>query len=223
MPTRSSGQARTRLLKAVVIWAGVLSIAIVPLVVAGFSPLLEWRQPVYIVAGFAGVACLSLLFVQPLLAGGHLPGIHAIHSRRWHRGLGVLLILAVLVHVAGLWVTSPPDVIDALLLRSPTPFSIWGVVAMWAVFATGCMVVFRRRLPLRVTAWRRLHHALTAIVVVATVVHAWLIQGTMESVSKSVLSAFAVAAFLIVVILRWRMPQRLQRPASTSSQVRAEP
>ena len=44
-------------------------------------------------------------------------------------------MLTVIVHVAGLWLTSPPDVIDVLLFRSPTPFSAWGAIAMWAVFA----------------------------------------------------------------------------------------
>ena len=48
-----------------------------------------------------------------------------------------VLVIAVVLHVAGLWVTSPPDVIDALLFVAPTPFSNWGIIAMWALFATG--------------------------------------------------------------------------------------
>jgi hypothetical protein len=46
-----------------------------------------------------------------------------------------VLVVAVVVHVGGLWITSPPDMIDALLLTSPTPFSAFGVIAMWAIFA----------------------------------------------------------------------------------------
>ena len=33
------------------------------------------------------------------------------------------MAVAVVIHVAGLWITSPPDMIDALLFTSPTPFS----------------------------------------------------------------------------------------------------
>ena len=33
------------------------------------SPLLAWREPVYIVAGLAGVLAFALLLMQPLLIG----------------------------------------------------------------------------------------------------------------------------------------------------------
>lgn len=54
-----------------------------------------------------------------------------------------------ILHVVGLWVTSPPDVIDALLFWSPTPFSFCGVVAMWAVFASALMAPS----PARLASW----------------------------------------------------------------------
>lgn len=41
----------------------------VPIAVAAFSPLLEWRGPVYIAAGFAGILGMALILAQPLLAG----------------------------------------------------------------------------------------------------------------------------------------------------------
>jgi hypothetical protein len=115
-------------LRTVLAWFALAGVIAAPVVLAARSDLLAWRDPVYIAAGFAGVIAMTLLLVQPLLAGGLLPGMSMLRSRRIHRATGALLVLAVLIHVAGLWITSPPDVIDALLFRSPTPFSAWGVV-----------------------------------------------------------------------------------------------
>jgi predicted ferric reductase len=173
---------------------------VVPIAAAAVSPLLAWREPVYILAGFAGIFGMTLLLVQPLLAAGELPGLSVVASRRCHRGVGVVLVLAVLIHVAALWITSPPDVIDALSFASPTPFSAWGVIAMWAVFATALLAAVRRRLRLRLWAWRIAHTALGAVIVVGTVVHAVLIDGTMEVISKVALSVLVVAATAKVIL-----------------------
>ena len=105
------------------------------------SPLHAWRDPVYIVAGFGGVIAISLMLFQPMLAAGYLPGLSVLQGRRVHRYFGTLLVVSVVIHVAGLWITSPPDVIDALLFSSPTPFSVWGVIAMWAVFIAASLVL----------------------------------------------------------------------------------
>ena len=188
------------LVRNVFIWA-ILSIAVaVPLYAAATSPLLAWRQPVYIAAGFAGVIGMALLLFQPLLAIGLLPGIGLHRSRRVHRWSGILLVAAVVVHVAGLWVTSPPDVIDALLFVSATPFSNWGVVAMWSLFAAATLAVLRRRLHLRPKLWRVSHKTLAAIVVVGSVVHALLIDGTMQFASKVVLCVLVLVAAGLALI-----------------------
>ena len=179
-------------LRAALPWVALLAAVAVPLGIAATSPLLAWRGPVYVAAGFAGVAGLALLLVQPLLALGALPGLAGRRGRAVHRWAGLALVAAVLVHVGGLWITSPPDVVDVLLLRSPTPFSLWGLAAMWAVFAVALVAAFRRRLPPR--AWRLGHVALAAVVVGGTVVHALLIEGTMGTWSKAALCLFAVAA-----------------------------
>ena len=139
-------------MRSVLIWAAVAAALVVPIVAAATSPLLAWREPIYIAAGFAGVVALGLLLLQPLLAGGYLPGVRMRLGRRLHVWVGAGLVLAVVVHVAGLWLTSPPDVVDALLFRSPTPFSVWGVIAMWAVFATSLLGALRGRL--RLVIWR---------------------------------------------------------------------
>lgn len=184
---------------AILIWVAVAVGVVVPLAAAAASPLLAWRGPVYIAAGFAGVFALGLMLVQPLLAGGYLPGLQAYRGRRVHRWTGALLVAAVVVHVGGLWITSPPDVIDALLFASPTPFSAWGVVAMWAIFAVGLLAAFRRRLRLSQRTWRMAHTMLAVVIVVGTAVHAVLIEGTMETVSKAALCGLVLVATVKVI------------------------
>jgi len=142
---------------------------------------------------------MGLLLVQPLLAAGYLPGLNPRTSRRWHAWVGIGLVLAVVLHVVGLWLTSAPDVIDALLFRSPTPFSDWGVIAMWAVFAAALLAAFRRRLRLRPATWRLCHLTLVSIIAAGTVAHALLIEGTMETISKVALSVLVGAALGKVV------------------------
>jgi hypothetical protein len=193
-----------RMARAPLIWAALAAAICVPIAFAAASPLLEWRGPVYIVAGFAGIIGLGLLLVQPLMIGGYLPGPSAYRARRAHHWIGGALLLAVVIHVGGLWITSPPDMIDALLFSSPTPFSPFGVIAMWAVFAVAVLAAFRRRLGLR--TWRLVHMPLAAIIVVGTVVHGMLIEGTMETASKTALCALVlVTAVKVMADLRvWR-------------------
>jgi predicted ferric reductase len=191
------------LARFVFIWSVVVAAIAVPLGAAAASPQLEWRHPIYIAAGFAGIIALALLLVQPLAVGGHLPGLTVLSGRRVHRWSGGLLVAAVVIHVGALWITSAPDVIDALLFTSPTPFSAWGVIAMWATFAAALLAALRHRLRLRPRTWRIGHTFLAVIMVVGTVVHALLIEGTMETISKIFLCALALAATLKVVANLW--------------------
>jgi predicted ferric reductase len=181
-------------IRVVLAWAALAVAILLPVVIAARSPLLAWRDGVYIAAGFAGIVGLALLLVQPLLAGSYLPGLAPRRARQVHRWLGGALVALVVAHVAGLWLTSAPDVIDALLFDSPTPFSPWGVVAMWAVFATALLAAFRRRLGLSPAAWRIGHTALALVIVVGTIVHALLIDGAMGTVSKAAFCLLVAAA-----------------------------
>ncbi len=187
-------------MRSVLIWAAVACAVAVPVIAAAASPLLAWREPIYVAAGFAGVVAFGLLLLQPLLAGGYLPGIRARLGRRLHALVGAGIVSAVVVHVVALWLTSPPDVVDALLLRSPTSFSVWGVAAMWAVFATAILAALRGRLRIRPMIWRLCHVSLAVVIVVGSIVHALLIDGTMEIVSKAVLSALVAAAAAKLVL-----------------------
>ena len=175
-------------------WAVLAIVITVPIAAAAASPLHAWRSPVYIAAGFAGIIAMIFLLLQPLLIGGYLPGLSGLRGRRVHHIIGGALVMAVTLHVAGLWITSPPDVVDALLFASPTPFSDWGVIAMWAVIATAALAMLRRRLRLRPRTWRLCHTALAAVIVLCSVVHALLIEGTMETMSKVALCTLVVLA-----------------------------
>ena len=202
-----------RKLRAAAIWGGLLAAIAIPVVLASVSPLLQWRDPIYVLAGFAGILSLGLMLAQPLLAAGVLPGFRLAQSRRIHAFLGAVLVLGVIVHVAGLWVTSPPDVIDALLFMSPTPFAIWGVAAMWALFGAAILAVLKSRARLSPRLWRMGHATLVSIAVVGTAIHALLIEGAMEPASKIALVAIVVLVSIRTIVkLRIFAPRR--RPHS---------
>jgi len=195
--------------RAALIWGLLTAVIVIPIAASFTSPFLEWRGPVYIGAGVAGMIALGLLLVQPALMAGYLPGLTAMQARRVHRWVGGAIVIALLLHVAGLWVTSPPDMADALLFRSPTPFSPFGVVAMWAVLAVAVLAAVRRKLGLR--TWRIAHMSLAAVIVVGSAVHAMLVEGTMETMTKAALCALVLAATVKVIVdvgLRNKKPAR---------------
>ncbi len=89
-----------------------------PIAIAAASPLLAWRDPIYITAGFAGIVALGLMLVHPLMIGDTCPALSTRRARA-HRWIGGALVLAVVIHIGGLTITNAPDVIDVLLFRSP--------------------------------------------------------------------------------------------------------
>ena len=194
--------------RAALIWVALAAAIGVPIVAAAASPLLEWRGPVYILAGFAGIVGLGVMLFQPLLIGGYLPGLSGRIGRRVHRWIGGALVVAVVIHVAGLWITSPPDMIDALLLVSPTPFSPFGVIAMWSIFAVAALAALRRRLGLRPRTWRIAHVSLAIVIVAGTAAHALLIEGAMETVSKAALCALVLAVTVKLIADLWMRTKR---------------
>nr|WP_272490815.1 ferric reductase-like transmembrane domain-containing protein [Mesobacterium pallidum] len=194
-------------------WGAIAALLAWPLVAAAGSPYLQYRDPVYVAASFAGIAGLSLLVLQPLLAAGLLPALAGRTGRRLHRWTGVALLLAVAVHVAGLWITSPPDMVDALTFTAPTAFSAFGVVAMGALVAAAVLAARRTALGLRPRTWRLAHTGAALVVAAASVSHAALIEGTMGPLSK-IAACTAVAGALAVAIRRlrpWAGPARARR------------
>ena len=57
------------------IWVALAAAICVPIAAAAASPLLAWRGPVYILAGFAGIIALGFMLVQPLADWRILAGI----------------------------------------------------------------------------------------------------------------------------------------------------
>ncbi|MGQ7847254.1 ferric reductase-like transmembrane domain-containing protein [Granulosicoccus sp. 3-233] len=190
-----------------ILWGAAVCMLVLPLTLAMLSPLQAGREFTYVTGALAGVLALSLLFVQPMLAAGFLPGLGTSRARRWHRRLGLVLLAAVALHILGLYLASPDDMRDALLLVAPTPFSLYGVVALVAVALTGLSAALRSRFRSRIHHWNRIHSALTVVVVTATLVHAWMIDGTMNGLSKMIACAvIAVATIAALVYRQWVRP-----------------
>ncbi|MBV9956760.1 MAG: ferric reductase-like transmembrane domain-containing protein [Pseudolabrys sp.] len=185
--------------KGTLVWAALAAAIAVPLALAATSELIAYRGPVYVIAAFAGMVALGLTLVQPLLIAGILPGVALPRGRRAHLWIGAVLLFAVLIHVGGLWITSPPDMLDALTFTSPTPFSPFGVVAMWAIFAVALLAAFRRRLGMTPRRWRVVHLSLAVVIVIGGVAHAMLVEGTMETLTKAALCALVLAAAIKVI------------------------
>lgn len=197
--------------RAILIWGVLAGLAGVPIAVAAGSAYLQYRSAIYVAAGLAGVVALALLLLQPLLAAGLLPGLPRAGGRRVHRWTGAALVIAVGVHVAGLWITSPPDMVDALTFTAPTVFSVVGVVSMWALVVAALLAGLRRTLRLRPQVWRLAHSAAAAIVVGTGVAHAIMIEGTMGTGSKLLL-CIAVVAALALTLHRLRSWAGVWRP-----------
>ncbi len=196
--------------RAILIWFALVLAVAAPLVAAAQSPLLAWREPVYIAASFAGILALGLFLVQPLLAAGYLPGLQGRAGRRVHLWTGCVILAGVMLHVGGLWLTSPPDVIDVLLFRSPTPFSVWGVIAMWALFAAALVAGLRRKLRLPPRVWRLGHAMLVTLVIFCTALHVLLIEGTLGLIVKLALSGI-VLGVVLKVLADLRIPSLFRR------------
>ena len=185
------------------VWLGVILVAGVPAILAAASPLQHGREALWVVGGMAGVLAFSLLFVQPLLMATAPRLIAPAAGLRWHRRVGLAVMAMVVLHVVALYLYSPEDVADALLLVSPTPFSVYGVVGLGALGVTALLAATRRFTPLRaVPLWRLLHSLLAVMIVGAGAVHAMLIEGAMEERSKLAICIAAVAA---VVLAAWQV------------------
>ncbi|WP_210168274.1 ferric reductase-like transmembrane domain-containing protein [Aureimonas sp. Leaf454] len=183
---------------------------------AAASPLQGSRDVVWVVGGMAGVVALSLLFLQPILITGFLSPRRLTQERRWHRWIGSAIVVLVLLHVVGLYVTSPEDIMDALLLVSPTPFAVYGVMGLAGVVLTAGLAIVRRSLPLWI--WQSVHTVLAGVIVAGSIVHALLIEGVMEETSKLLLcvslGAATSVALLITARKAWTARKTLEASAS---------
>jgi predicted ferric reductase len=88
---------------------------------------------------------------------------------------------------------------------------------MWAIFAVALLALLRRRLRLRPRTWRLSHMALAVVIVAGSVLHAVLIEGTMETMTKAALCLLVLAATVKVMVdlqvWRKRATSRGESPA----------
>jgi predicted ferric reductase len=178
-------------------WLLIGAVVAVPVIVAAASPLQASRDEIWVLGGMSGVVALALLFLQPVLIG-RFRLLKGLQERRWHRWIGAAIVMLVAIHIGGLYVTSPEDITDALLLVSPTPFALYGVIGLAGVILTTALALFRKRLADGV--WQIAHTILAVAIVGGSVVHALLIEGAMGETTKLVLCLFLVAATTGVVL-----------------------
>ncbi len=187
-------------------WGAFGLLLIIPLCLAALSPLLAYRDATYITAAMAGIAALTLFVVQPVFAAGFVPGVSRLRLKHWHRWIGAAIVSLVAIHIGGLYITSPADALDALLLVSPTWFSVYGVIGMWGIIITIVLVALKSRLKLPYPRWQILHNSLMIVVVISSVVHALQIEGTMDTFSKILLCIAVLAAAGAAFIHMWIVP-----------------
>ncbi len=65
---------------------------------------------------------------------------------------------------------------------------------MWAAFFAALLGIYRQRLTLRFRVWRLTHTTLASVTIVGSVVHAMLIEGTMEITTKTALCVLVLLA-----------------------------
>jgi predicted ferric reductase len=199
-PVKLTAAQRAALARSVVAWGLLAVCVLIPVGIAATNPLQASRDALWIAGGMAGVLALALLLLQPLLAAGALPGPTVPTARRWHRWLGATVVALTGLHIVGLYLSSPEDIADALLLVAPTPFSVYGVIGLGGVVLTAALVAFRSRLGLRHASWRMLHNGLALIVVMSSIAHALLIEGAMGTVSKAVLCGLVLSVTVAVLV-----------------------
>jgi predicted ferric reductase len=167
--------------------AAIAALAAVPLVLALTDPHLAGASPALTISTATGAVAVSVLVLQPLMAGtGRV---------RRHRLLGVVALVLVLVHVAALFVESPSDARFALSPDGPTRarMALFATIALVALVAVGAL---RGRLPLAPSSWRAVHAYLAVVVIVLGLGHALLTDGALDGFGTAVLIAFGAAGLI---------------------------
>jgi predicted ferric reductase len=115
--------------------------------------------------------------------------------------------------VVGLYVYSPDDVRDALVLAAPT-YSRLGVLSAWSVGLSVALALARRRLGLTYSDWQILHSALAVAIVTTAVGHTVMIQGTLDGPAELLAGGAALVAVSAAVVY-----QHVLRPLRRRSQL----
>ena len=165
----------------------VLAVVALPLGLALTDVHLAGQPAALVVSTGAAALAVSALTVQPFLAGGG--------RIRWHRALGGIALVLVLLHLGALFAYEVDDTLFALSLDGPTRgrMAVLATAALLAVVALG---VTRRRLPISGASWRILHGFLAMLVVLLGFGHAVLTDGALDGVGTPVLLGFGTVALL---------------------------
>jgi len=134
-------------------WVLITLLLVAPAALSLLSPLQVGRDFWWIVGALAGIVALSLVVLQVLLTTPWLIGILDTSTMRLHRLLGLAVAGVVIAHVLGLYLYSPDDVSDALVLAAPT-HSRLGVLSAWCVLLSVALALARRRLGLTYSDWQ---------------------------------------------------------------------
>lgn len=185
-------------------WVLITLLLVAPAALSLLSPLQVGRDFWWIVGALAGIVALSLVVLQVLLTTPWLIGILDTSTMRLHRLLGLAVAGVVIAHVLGLYLYSPDDVSDALVLAAPT-HSRLGVLSAWCVLLSVALALARRRLGLTYSDWQILHAALAVFVVATAVGHTLMIRGTLDGPLEIALCLAAVAAVSGAVWFRYVM------------------
>jgi predicted ferric reductase len=193
-------------------WAGFAVLAVIvsaPVVVSSLSPLQTGRTITWVLGTAAGVLGLSLLVVQMILPTRWLYVMLGGSNLRWHRRLGLAVAALVIAHVVGLYLYSPDDIGDALILQAPT-YSRLGVLSAWCMLLTVGLALARRRLPLLYDDWQILHSVLAVAVTGTAVGHVLLLEGTLDGLAEWLVCLAAVAAATAGIVY-WHVLRPLER------------
>lgn len=174
------------------------ALVLLPTVLAALSPLQGGRTAVWVLGTLAGVLALSLVVVQVLLPTGWLNALVGQHLG-WHRILGISITGLVLAHIIGLYLYSPDDIGDALILAAPT-YSRLGVLSFWCLLLSVMLAFARHKLRLADADWRTLHSALAAAIVGTAVAHTLLLQGTLDGFAEGLLCGSATVAVSMAIV-----------------------
>lgn len=185
------------------LWVALALIVAMPLAASLLSPLQAGRAVPWVWGTLAGVAALSLLVVQLLLPSGWSYRALYAQNLRWHRRLGLVVTGLVVTHIGGLYLYSPDDIGDALVLQAPT-YSRLGVLAAWCMVLSVGLALARRRLPLQRDDWQIMHSTLAVAITGLAVGHVVMLEGTLDGPVEWVLCAAAVGAVTTTVVY-WHM------------------
>ncbi|MGJ3245162.1 MAG: ferric reductase-like transmembrane domain-containing protein [Elainellaceae cyanobacterium] len=179
------------------------TLVLLPTLLAALSPLQVGRAPLWVLGTLAGVLSLSLLVVQVLLPTKWLNMFVGQQNLGWHRILGISVTGLVIAHIVGLYLYSPDDIGDALILAAPT-YSRLGVLSFWCLLLSMILAFARHKLQLVYSDWQILHSVLAVAIVGTAVAHVMLLQGALDGFAEGLLCGSVMVAVLAAIV-RWYM------------------